>query len=651
MAVDYLSALNQGGSGLNITQIVESLVEAETAPEKDKINADVDAKTLEISSLGTVASELNILKTNTLSLANKTKLSTNSASTLNTISIINPSVAKVFSSDVTVSALATPQTLEFTGFTSTSQNIGSGSITVDFGNWITNATATDSDSLFDNTTSVTASTSLGTPISHSNLGGVIRIETEPGGDQSSTVFTIVGTDMAGNSITENITGGGDGASVTTTNVFKSITSITPGATVGTGNIKIGHVAADFGPNTASTSSTLTIGSGTGTLTSIATSLDSISGVSASILNKGDGTYSLVVRTDTGVNNAIRMTVSENVGDTGLSTFDTTSDNATHQKTAATDASLIIDGVAINRSSNTIIDLFDGYQLDLTATTTSSFRISSQLDKTTALASLREFVDVLNNTRKTLNELTRQGSETVEAGPLSKNIAVKNIANKISSITTGAIVGYGDKDLYLSELGVRTEMDGTLTINETTFNSQLDLDSTVFDAIFTTMFSSNSSYLKVEGSTATSSPTPGKYSYINDGSTVKLNGREMTSGTDASGNTYYVSSAIAENTAGIKITESETVSSAFVYFGKSLIDQLTEYIDFSLSSSGTLKKSENAVATDLLDLNIDLADIDERVEALTSRYKQQFSAMESAVTSLKSTGDYLTNMMEAWKNDN
>jgi flagellar capping protein FliD len=509
--------------GLNITQIVDSLVEAETAPEKDKINADVDAKTLEISSLGTVASELNLLKTNASALANKTKLSTSSASTLNTISVINPSIAQAFSSDVTVSTLATPQTLEFTGFTSTSDNIGSGTITVDFGNWITNGTATDSDSLFDNTTTVTASTSLGTPLTHSTLGGVIRIKTEAGGDQSSTVFTVVGTDMAGNTITENITGGAGGATVTTANVFKSVTSITPGSTVGTGNVKIGHVAADFGPNTASTSSTLTIGSGTGTLTSIATSLNSITGVNASILNKGDGTYSLVVRTDTGVNNAIRMTISENSGDSGLSTFDTTSDNASHQKTAATDASLIIDGVSVNRSSNSITDLFDGYKFDLTATTTSSFRVSSQLDKTTALASLKEFIDVLNSTRTTLNELTRQGSDTVEAGPLAKNVAVKNVVNKVSSITTGAIVGYGDRDLYLSELGVRTEMDGTLTINEKTFNSQLDLDSTVFDAIFTTMFSSSSSYLKVEGSSATSSPTPGKYSYTNDGSTVKLDG--------------------------------------------------------------------------------------------------------------------------------
>ena len=34
MAVDYISAINQNGSGLNITQIVESLVEAELNQKK-----------------------------------------------------------------------------------------------------------------------------------------------------------------------------------------------------------------------------------------------------------------------------------------------------------------------------------------------------------------------------------------------------------------------------------------------------------------------------------------------------------------------------------------------------------------------------------------------------------------------------------------
>ncbi|MDA7546495.1 methyltransferase domain-containing protein, partial [Alphaproteobacteria bacterium] len=50
-------------------------------------------------------------------------------------------------------------------------------------------------------------------------------------------------------------------------------------------------------------------------------------------------------------------------------------------------------------------------------------------------------------------------------------------------------------------------------------------------------------------------------------------------------------------------------------------------------------------------NTDLTGIDEKVETLTLRYKAQFGAMESAVTSLKSTGEYLTNMMDSWNKEN
>ena len=44
MSVDYLSAINRQGSGLNITEIVDSLVEAETAPQVDRIQKDIDQK-------------------------------------------------------------------------------------------------------------------------------------------------------------------------------------------------------------------------------------------------------------------------------------------------------------------------------------------------------------------------------------------------------------------------------------------------------------------------------------------------------------------------------------------------------------------------------------------------------------------------------
>ena len=41
MAVDYISMLN-AGSGLNTTQIVDALVDAERAPREEKIQAQVE---------------------------------------------------------------------------------------------------------------------------------------------------------------------------------------------------------------------------------------------------------------------------------------------------------------------------------------------------------------------------------------------------------------------------------------------------------------------------------------------------------------------------------------------------------------------------------------------------------------------------------
>ena len=174
-------------------------------------------------------------------------------------------------------------------------------------------------------------------------------------------------------------------------------------------------------------------------------------------------------------------MSEDISNTGLSVFDTTSDNSNHQKTAASDATLNVDGVTINRQSNIINDLYDGYTLNLTTITTSSFRVSSSLDKVSALSNLQEFIDALNVTRTNLNTLTKMASENDEGGPLAKNVAVKTLKDRLSSITSGPITGFGADALYLSELGVRTERDGTLTINKTTFNSQISVNSKVFDA--------------------------------------------------------------------------------------------------------------------------------------------------------------------------
>ena len=755
--VDYVSAINQNGSGLNTSQIVESLVQAETAPVRNTINKNIEAKNTQISSLAEVVSSLNTFKNAITTLSDTSKFGTSSASTHATLTVDNLSTAKAFNSDLSITNLATPQTLEFTGFTSASSSTGSGNITVDFGQWIlagsasdadsvfsastavnastslgtpnthtnlggfvtittssggnqsstiftvvgtdmdgnkvsenitgqssngtrtgitvfktitsitpgttvgsgtvtighsasTSGTATDSDSLFSSGTSVNANTSLGTPTSHSSLGGVVTIATSGGGNQSATVFTVVGTDMAGNVMTENITGNSSGASRSGTSVFKTVTSITPGSTVGSGTVTVGHTSSSFGINSSATSKTISVGSGSNTITGLATSLSAIAGVTANVINKGDGTYSLVVRSDTGVNNAIRMTVSENASDTGLSTFDNTSDNGNHQTSNAKDAVITVDGVVVNRSSNSITDLFEGYQLDITAAVTGSFRIKSELDTDNALEVMNNFINALNTTRTKLNELTKKATSSEESGPLSSDPLTNTIKKRLTSLISEGLTGYGNDDLYLTELGVQTLQDGSISLNATKFKENFVDKSTVFDSIFNSLYSSSSPYLDVD-SLSDTPPVPGRYSWIfNSGtSTATLAGFTLTSGTNTDLSTYYA--ATNGDVLGVKVTPSQTVDTAFVYYGESLIDKLNRYTQSILSSTGDITKKQNTFNNEVSDYKLELTDLDDKMITIETRYKEQFTAMETAISSLKNTGDFLTNMMDAFNKDN
>ena len=712
MAVDYISALNQNGSGLNITQIVDSLVEAETTPEKERINKKIEENNASISAFGELTSDLNTLKTSIQDFKNKTTLSTSSASTAASLSINSTSSAKSFSSDINISSLATAQTLEFTGFSLPSDSTGSGSIVIEFGQWLTGAT-TDSDSLYSNS-SVTSGTSLGTPTSHTSLKGKVSF-TSGSGDLSSTEFTVTGTDMAGNIITETIMGPTQGNTTTGNKVFKTVTNIIPDTTVGGGQVTVGHVAATFGLNHDKTTRAVTIPTGA-TLTTVADTLDNLGGVSASIINKGDGTYSLLVRSDTGLNSALKLSVTETVGDTGLSTFDNSSSND-QQAAAASDASLTVDGVSVSRSTNVIDDLYDGYTLSLTSTTTSAFRIESSLDKSASMTTLKEFLEAINTLRTKINELSSNDING-EKGPLFNNIIVKTIKSKINKILTGPIKGFDTNDKYLAELGVSTNQDGTLHLNEFTFNSKFDESTTVFNAIFNSMYNSDSPYLKVEASNSSSNPTPGSYLYKSEtiekslnssaspltpqtivlnnaddievgdfvlgsglasgttvtaisgstitlsdalensmasGSSIKftkgtLDGLNLTSVTDSDSNSFFVTDAKAINASGIKITETQSVENATIFYGKSLIAELDEFLENSLKSSGLINSGKLDINSKISEFNLDLIDVDEKVKTLTERYRSQFTSMEQVVTSLKSTGNYMENLMNAWNKD-
>ena len=71
-------------------------------------------------------------------------------------------------------------------------------------------------------------------------GGKVKLFTADGGNQTSTTFTVNGTDIDGNAMSETITGANGNQFVIGTKTFKTITSISAGGTVGTGDVTVDY---------------------------------------------------------------------------------------------------------------------------------------------------------------------------------------------------------------------------------------------------------------------------------------------------------------------------------------------------------------------------------------------------------------------------
>ena len=134
MAVDYISALN-AGSGLNTTQIIDSLVDAERAPREAAIQEKIDDANIAISSIGELKSELSAFNSNVTALDGQTGIVLSSSSSNIIVEKIGTQPLTNFSHSVEVSALAEPQVIEFSGFSTSTDTVSLGTLTFTVGTW------------------------------------------------------------------------------------------------------------------------------------------------------------------------------------------------------------------------------------------------------------------------------------------------------------------------------------------------------------------------------------------------------------------------------------------------------------------------------------------------------------------------------------
>ena len=102
---------------------------------------------------------------------------------------------------------------------------------------------------------------------------------------------------------------------------------------------------------------------------------------------------------------------------------------------------------------------------------------------------------------------------------------------------------------------------------------------------------------------------------------------------------------------MKVKYSGQGENATVFYGQSLIEKFSEYLTNILNSSnGQIATRETTISQEVTDQSALLIDLNTQMDSLRSRYIEQFTAMEQAVTSFKSTGEYLTNLFEAMNKD-
>ena len=208
--------------------------------------------------------------------------------------------------------------------------------------------------------------------------------------------------------------------------------------------------------------------------SIGAGLDTPSGIAAAINASGTGFTATLVDTDTDGNN-YRLVIQGPSGEDNAFTVSSTPNLGFHasgnQLTTAANARFTVDGIAIERASNTVSDAITGITLNLNAVA-SGISLQVVSDTSTLKTKLQDLVSVYNDMQIALTELGDPDSDEEEVGgALSNDLSLlRTVRDTVyDAISTASSTPSGGVN-SLTDLGIELTRTGTLSFNESTYDT-------------------------------------------------------------------------------------------------------------------------------------------------------------------------------------
>jgi flagellar hook-associated protein 2 len=227
---------------------------------------------------------------------------------------------------------------------------------------------------------------------------------------------------------------------------------------------------------------LTVDSSNDTLQGLANAInDSDAGVSAGVIDTGNGFQLVLSADETGTANAVSISVSGDTGGTdtdnqGLSRFafntGMDADSGLQETIAASDAVMEINGVEVTRSTNSFENVIDGLTFDITETGSSIIKV--QQDFGAVADRVQGFVDKFNSLQSTIDSLAGFNAEAGVGSLLTGDSTVRSIQNQLRQVLTRVVPGLENSGVRsLADVGITTNFEtGGLEFDRAKFEEQL-----------------------------------------------------------------------------------------------------------------------------------------------------------------------------------
>ena len=234
------------------------------------------------------------------------------------------------------------------------------------------------------------------------------------------------------------------------------------ATIGTGTMTL---------TVNGVAKTITVGATNNSLEGLATAINaSGAGVTASIIADQGGSR-LILKGATGADNAFTLTA-DGGADPGLNGFATNGGLSVGQ--AAANAEFTLDGVAFSRASNTIDDVVPGMSLTLKkAAPGQPVDLGANRPLDMIKQTVGDFVDVYNQLKKSLQAASKLSGVTT---------GLRDLETQLQGLVNKVLTSHGSIS-KLSDIGISTAKDGTLSLDKTKLDAVLASDAGAVEGLF------------------------------------------------------------------------------------------------------------------------------------------------------------------------